>query len=89
MMKIMVRIYTIKGCPYCEELKDLLTKDDVNFVEVDVSLDEHQKEYDKLFEITKSDDVPIVKVGKQILVPNVSFKTIQECCDLTKKFLNT
>lgn len=83
----MVKIYSIPNCPYCNELKDILTKEGVEFVMVDVSLSENEAEYKKLHEITKSDDVPIVKVGKQLLVPNVSFKSIREAADLTKKFL--
>lgn len=84
----MVRIYTITSCPYCTELKNLLINEGIEFVDVDVNLEENEKEYNKLVEITKSDDVPIVKVGKQLLVPNISFHTIQQALDLTKKFLS-
>jgi hypothetical protein len=47
---------------------------------------ENKAEYDKIFEITKCDDVPIVKVGKNLLLPNTSFKSINECCEIIKKF---
>ena len=83
----MVRIYTISNCPYCTELKEILTSEGVEFIDVDVMLEENEKEYNALYELTKSDDVPIVKVGKQILVPNVSFHSIKEASELTKKFL--
>lgn len=83
----MVKIYSIPECPYCTELKDILTKEGIEFVDVNVNLPENEAEYNKLHEITKSDDVPIVKVGKQLLVPNVSFRSIREAADLTKKFL--
>ena len=83
----MIRIYTIPKCIYCNELKEILTKEGVQFEDVNVMLPENQGEYNKLHEITKSDDVPIIKVGKQLLVPNVSFKSIREAADLTKKFL--
>ena len=83
----MVKIYSIPNCPYCNQLKDILTKEGVEFISVDVSLSENEAEYKKLNQITKSDEVPIVKVGKQLLVPNVSFKSIREAADLTKKFL--
>ncbi len=69
----MIRIYSIPDCPYCVELKEILTKEGIAFIDVNVNLPENQKEYNQLHEITKSDDVPIVKVGKQLLVPNVSF----------------
>lgn len=83
----MVRIYTIDSCPYCTELKNLLTKEGVAFTEVNVDLPENEKEYNQIHEMTNSDEVPIVKVGKQLLVPNVSFKSIKQAAELTKKFL--
>ena len=83
----MVRVYSMPNCPYCTELKDIFTKEGVEFIDVNVMLAENETEYNELNKITKSDDVPIVKVGKQILVPNVSFTSIRQAADLTKKFL--
>ena len=83
----MVRIYSIPDCPYCTELKKILTEEGVPFEDINVNLPEHEKEYNELNRVTKSDDVPIVKIGKQLLVPNVSFNSIREAADLTKKFL--
>lgn len=83
----MVRIYSVEQCPYCSELKDILTKENIEFVDINVNLPENEQEFKKLFELTKCDDVPMVKVGKQILIPNVSFRSITEAAELTKKFL--
>jgi glutaredoxin len=83
----MVRIYSIPECPFCTELKEILTQEGVKFVDVNVNLPENEKEYDQIHEVTKSEEVPIVMVGKQLLVPNVSFQSIREAADLTKKFL--
>jgi len=83
----MVRIYSIPECPFCTELKEILTQEGVEFVDVNVNLPENEKEYDQIHEVTKSEEVPIVMVGKQLLVPNVSFQSIREAADLTKKFL--
>ena len=83
----MIRIYSIPDCPYCTELKEILTQEGVEFTDVDVNLPENEEEYNQIHEMTKSDDVPIVLVKKQLLVPNVSFKSIREAADLTKKFL--
>lgn len=83
-----VKLYTIQNCPYCKELKGLLTKYGIDFDEIDVNLPENEVEYANLSKITKSDDVPIVRVGKQLLVPNVSFRSIKEAAELTKKFLS-
>lgn len=83
----MIKIYSIPDCPYCTELKNILTEEGIEFIDVDVNLEENEAEYNQIHEITKSDQVPIVKVGKQLLVPNVSFATIQEAAELTKQFL--
>jgi len=83
----MVRVYSIPECPYCTELKDIFTKEGIEFVDINVMLPENEKEYDDLHKIIKSDDVPVIKVGKQLLVPNVSFHSIRDAADLTKKFL--
>jgi glutaredoxin 3 len=83
----MVKIYSIPQCPYCNELKEKLTEANIEFKDVNVLLEEHKTEYDAIVEKTKSDEVPIVRVGNQLLVPNVSFHSINEAYDLTKKFL--
>ena len=83
----MVKVYSIPQCPYCAELKEKLTENNIEFVDVNVYLEENKEEYDKIVEKTKSDEVPIVRVGTQLLVPNVSFHSISEAYDLTKKFL--
>ena len=80
-------IYSIENCPYCDELKKLLINENIEFIDINVLLDENKAEYDKISKKTKTDVVPIIKVGKQLLVPNISFDTIQEGFDLTKKFL--
>ena len=82
-----IKVYTIDGCPFCTQLKDLLTKEGIEFKEVNVNLPENEAEYNKLHVVTKSDEVPIIRVGKQLLVPNVSYNSIIEAVNLTKKFL--
>lgn len=83
----MIKIYSIEDCPYCTELKNILTEEGIEFIDVNVNLEENEAEYNQIHEITKSDQVPIVKVGKQLLIPNISFATIREAADLTKQFL--
>jgi glutaredoxin len=83
----MVTIYGFNDCPYCSELKEILTNDGVEFRDVDISLPENEDEFAKIVEISNAEEVPVVKVGNQLLVPNVSFKSIKEAAELTKKFL--
>jgi len=85
----MIRLYGFDGCPYCDELKGLFDKNNVAYTFVDVTLDENERESNKIFKITKDESVPVVLVNKTILAPDSSFKSIQEAYDLTMKFLNS
>jgi glutaredoxin 3 len=82
-----IKIYSIPECKYCNELKELLTKDGIEYEDVNIMLQENAKEYEKIYAATKSEQVPIVLIGKQLLVPEVSFKSISEAAILTKNFL--
>jgi glutaredoxin len=83
----MVTIYSFPECPYCKELKEIYDNEGIEYRDVNISLDENSKEWETIAEISKAEEVPVVKVGKQLLVPNVSFQTIREAAEITKKFL--
>lgn len=84
----MVRLYGFENCPYCKELRGLLESGEVDYTYVDVTLSENEQESNRIFKIAGEETVPIVLVGKKVLVPDKSFRTISEAYDLTKKFLN-
>ena len=83
----MVKVYTMKSCGYCISLKEMLINDGIEFAEIDIDSPENSEEFKSICEITKSETVPIVKVGSRLLVPNVSFHTITDGYLLTKKLL--
>lgn len=83
-----VRLYGFDGCPYCQELKQLLTTNNVYFDYIDIENEKYKEEVEKIMEIGKTDSVPIVLVNKVILSPEVSFNSIEEAFKLIKKFLN-
>jgi len=83
----MIRIYTIENCQYCQELKNLLITNNLEYTEVNVDLPENEAEYNKLYELVKTNDVPIIKVKYNILVPKISFTSISEAVEITKKIL--
>ena len=47
----MVRLYGFNECPYCQELKGLYDENGVEYIFVDVTLDETEAECEKLFKI--------------------------------------
>jgi glutaredoxin len=83
----MVTVYSIKDCPYCAELKEMLINENIEFKDVDVDLEENEQEFNKIMEAAQIDKVPIIKIGSQLFVPDKSFDTIQEAFELTKRFL--
>jgi glutaredoxin len=83
----MITVYSFPTCPYCNELKTLLKEDGIQFRDVNVDLKENEEEFNKIMEISDADEVPIIRVGKNLLVPNKSFHTIKEGFELTKKLL--
>jgi glutaredoxin len=82
-----VTIYTMSDCPYCADLKEKLTNENIEFRNVDIDLPENHEEFQHILEVSKAEEVPILRIDKQLFVPNVSFKTITEAVELTKKFL--
>jgi glutaredoxin len=56
MKNLNVIVYTMQGCPFCVEFKEMLQKEGIEFVDRDI--DEHKQEYDFFVEITKNDLVP-------------------------------
>jgi glutaredoxin len=56
MKNLNVIVYTMQGCPFCVEFKELLQKEGIEFFDRDI--DENKEEYDLFVEITKNDMVP-------------------------------
>lgn len=83
-----VKLYGYDTCPYCKELKELYEKNNIEFIYVDIELEENRPEFEKIMKIGKTDSVPVILVNKTILSPDISFKSIQEAFELTKKFIN-
>jgi glutaredoxin len=84
----MIKLYTFPECPFCQELKGLLAKEGIEYEEVNVNLPENLEEYKIVVKVSNSNEVPVMKIDKQLFVPNVSFQTIPEAVELAKKFLS-
>jgi len=82
-MKII--IFTMNGCPWCGTLKEQLDEKGIEYVAKDV--DEFKTMYDNFVKITKSDLLPAILVGKNALVPQKSFNTIEQAVEVIQGFL--
>lgn len=83
----MVTIYSFPECPYCKELKEIYDTEGIEYRDVNISLEENSEEWNMISEASKAEEVPVIKIEKQLLVPNISFKSINEAVEITKKFL--
>lgn len=78
----------MKECPYCSQMKDLLTNEGIEYKEIDIDEPKHKLEFNKLVEISGADSVPVMIVGKKILIPERSFFTIEEGFETVKKLID-
>ncbi|MDI6603433.1 MAG: Uxx-star family glutaredoxin-like (seleno)protein [Patescibacteria group bacterium] len=62
----MVKVYTTPSCPYCLTLKAFLKKNNIKFVEIDVSQD--KKAQEEMIEKSGQMGVPVIEIGDQIVV---------------------
>jgi glutaredoxin len=83
----MVTIYSFPECPYCKELKEIYDTQGIKYRDVNISLEENSEEWNTIAEASKAEEVPVIKIDRQLLVPNVSFQSINEAVEITKKFL--
>lgn len=84
----MIKIYTLSTCPYCNKLKTLLEEANFEYDEINGDLPENDDKFRALSKITNSLNVPTIIVGKNILVPEVSFIKIEEGFELVKRLLD-
>jgi len=71
-----IKVFSMKGCPHCDNLKNKLTENKIDFVEVDV--DENEKLYKSFSKKVNNDLLPAVLIDKTAFLPDKSFKTIDE-----------
>ena len=87
-----VFIYTMDGCPYCQEVKTLLDNDNVKYTERDC--DEYEMQYEILKSNTDNNEfVPAFeirdneKMSKRFLVPDRDFEELEHAVHLIKKYI--
>jgi glutaredoxin len=88
MKDLNVIVYTMKGCPFCTDFKDLLTKEGIEFFDRDI--DEYKSEYDIFSEITENDMIPSLLIiegdGKNhksfLYAPERNYNELTEAVDI-------
>ena len=71
-----IKVFSMKGCPHCDNLKNKLTDNNIDFVTIDV--DENEKLYEAFSKKVKNDFLPAILIDKTAFLPDKSFNTIDE-----------
>ena len=75
----------MKGCPHCDNLKNKLKENNIEFVEIDI--DDNELLYERFSKKVNNEFLPAILVGKTAYVPEKSFTTIDEAVELVKKHI--
>lgn len=78
-----ISVFSMKGCPHCDNLKNKLKENNIEFVELDI--DDNELIYERFSKKVNNDFLPAILVGKTAYVPEKSFTTIDEAVELVKK----
>jgi glutaredoxin len=87
-------VYTMKGCPFCVQFKNMLSENGIEFYDRDIH--EFQDEYQLFVEITGSELIPSLMViegngedyESSLYVPERDYNELTEALDIVKKKLN-
>tara|TARA_B110000977_G_C10912347_1_gene429808 strand:- start:229 stop:507 length:279 start_codon:yes stop_codon:yes gene_type:complete len=87
-----VFLYTMDGCPFCQEVKGLLKEAEIKFIERDC--DDYEMQYEILKENTNNNEfVPAFEIRdsdnmtKRFLVPDRDFEELEHAVYLIKNQL--
>jgi glutaredoxin len=88
-------LFTMKSCPFCVELKEMLDRDNVHYIDRDI--DEYSEEYEMFVKITENEYVPafmLIESPKseepisELFAPDRDFEDINEGFEIIKSFIN-
>jgi len=86
-------IFTMKGCPHCIILKEMLEKDEIDYIDRDIN--DYEEEYDMFVEATGNDFVPAFmlienpeseKPNTGLYVPDRDFEDVEHGLKIIKEF---
>ena len=93
-MDKVVVLFTMEGCPYCVDLKNMLNESNIEYYERDIY--ENEEEYNMFVKITENEYVPAFmliespdseKTTTDLFAPDRDFQDINEGFDIIKSFL--
>ena len=93
MKDLSVVVYTMKNCPFCQEFKELLMTEGIEFIDRDIQ--EYEEEYNLFSEITENDMVPALLIieGNEeehksfLYAPERNYNELTEAVDIIRGHL--
>ena len=82
---VRVKVFSMKGCPHCENLKNKLNENNIDYIEIDI--DEHEELYNNFSKKVNNEYLPAILMDRTAFVPERSFNTIDEAVSLIKNQL--
>lgn len=88
----MLVVFTMKGCPYCDIMKESLNKLEIEYVPRDI--DEYKEEYDLFVEVTENEFVPAFmiienptseKPNSLLFAPERDYNQVEEGIEIIKE----
>ena len=80
----------MKGCPFCDQFKEMLVKENIEFFDRDI--DKYSDEYDTYSKITENDMIPALliiegegdKYESFLYAPDRNYMELTEAVDIIK-----
>ena len=84
MKKNKIVIYTNEQCPYCKQIREELTKKNIEFEEKSTS--DFTDEYQEIVNLTGIPTVPTIKCNDEYFIPGRDFGAPQQLVNLLETF---
>lgn len=87
-------VYTMKGCPFCDQFKEILIKENISFVDRDIY--ENEDEYNLFVKATGNELIPSLLIIEStdtqspksyLYSPEKNYETLDEALVIVKKHL--
>ncbi len=81
-------IFTMEGCPYCYDFKNMLKESNIEFTDLDIN--EYNEEYDMFMKIVENDLVPSFMIVNTegspttFMAPDRDYQDLTEAINLIK-----
>lgn len=91
MKDLSVIVYTMKGCPFCTDFKEMLVKEEIDFFDRDIEV--HEDEYNVFVEVTENDMIPALLIIESdneehesfLYAPDRNYNDLTEAVDIIQK----